>query len=103
MCIPSDVGVMGNEQADRLAGEAIQGNTEFAAPVRLSDFRPLSRVRMLDGWQCSWSEDEMGRYTYSILSSISLVSWYKHFNSNRCVVTSMNRVMSSQAFKTHVF
>jgi ribonuclease HI len=48
MWIPSHVGVMGNERADRLAGEAFQGDTEFAAPVRPSDFRPVSRVRMLD-------------------------------------------------------
>jgi ribonuclease HI len=31
--IPSNVGVMGNERADRVAGEAVQGETEFAAPV----------------------------------------------------------------------
>jgi hypothetical protein len=52
MWIPSHVaiGMMGNERADRWAGEAVQGDTEFAAPVRPSDFRPLSRVRMLDSW-----------------------------------------------------
>jgi hypothetical protein len=61
--IPSHVGVMGNERSERLAGEVVQGDTEFAAPVRPSDFRPLSRVRMLDSWQCSWSEGRMGGYT----------------------------------------
>jgi hypothetical protein len=55
MWIWSHVGVIGNERADRLAGEAVQDDTEFAAPLRPSDFQPLSRVRMLDGWQCSWS------------------------------------------------
>jgi hypothetical protein len=39
--IPSHVGVMGNERSDRLAGEAVQCDTEFAPPVRPSDFRPL--------------------------------------------------------------
>jgi hypothetical protein len=35
--ISSHVGVdvMGNERADRLASEAVQGGTEFAAPVLL--------------------------------------------------------------------
>jgi hypothetical protein len=61
MWIPSHVGVMGNERADRLTGEAVQGDTEFAAPVRRYDLPPLSRVRMLDGWQCSWNEGGMGR------------------------------------------
>jgi hypothetical protein len=73
MWIPFHVGVMGNKQWDRLAGEAVQGDMKFAARVRLSDFRTLSRVRMLDGWQCSWSEGGMGRYTYSISHSVSLV------------------------------
>jgi hypothetical protein len=67
MWIPSYVGVMNNLRADRLAGEAVHGETEFAAPVRLSDFQILSGVRMLDGWQCTWSEGGMGRYTFSIL------------------------------------
>jgi hypothetical protein len=71
MWIPSHVCVMVNERADRLIGEAVQGDTEFAAPVHPSDFRPLSRVRMLDGWQCSWSKGGMGKYTYSILPSVS--------------------------------
>jgi hypothetical protein len=66
MWIPSYVVVMGNERADRLAGQAVQGDMEFAVPVRPSDLRPLSRVRKLDSWQCSCSEGEMGRYTYSI-------------------------------------
>jgi hypothetical protein len=73
MWIPSHVGVMGNERADRLAGEAARDGTEFAAPVRPFDFQFLSKARMLDGWQCGWSGGAMGRYTYSILPSVSLV------------------------------
>jgi hypothetical protein len=53
MWIPSHVDMMSNERADYLAGEAVQGDMEFAAPVRPSEFRPLSRVSMLDSWQCS--------------------------------------------------
>jgi hypothetical protein len=44
----SPVGVMGNERADRLAGKAVQGDMKFIASVRPSDFRPLSRVRILE-------------------------------------------------------
>jgi hypothetical protein len=51
MWIPSHLGVMGNERADCLADEAVQDDTEFAAPVRPSDFRPLSILRMLDDWR----------------------------------------------------
>jgi hypothetical protein len=47
---------MSSERANHLAGEAVQGDTEFAAPVRPSDFRLVLRVRMLNGSHCSWSE-----------------------------------------------
>jgi hypothetical protein len=95
MWIPSNVVVMGNERADRLASEAVQGDVEFAAAVRPTDFRPLSRVRMLDNRQRSWSEGGMDRYTYSILAPVSLIPWFRRFDSNRCVVTSMNTVHCS--------
>jgi hypothetical protein len=52
---------------------------------------------MLDSWQCSWSEGGMGRYTCSILPLVSLVPWFRRFDSNRCVVTSMNRMMSNHS------
>jgi hypothetical protein len=97
MWIPFHVGVMGNEQADSLACEAVQGDTEFAAHVRPSDFRPLSRVRMLDSWQCSWSEGRMGGYTYLILPAVSLLPCFRRFDSNWCVVTSMNRMMPNHS------
>jgi ribonuclease HI len=65
MWIPSHVGLMGNKRVDRLAGDAFRGDTEFATPVRPSDFRLVSRVRMLDGWQCSWSKGGMGRFDFA--------------------------------------
>jgi hypothetical protein len=72
---------MGNKRADRLASEEVQGNTEFAAPVRPSDFRPLPRVRTVrECWTVgSVAETRVGwvSYTYSILPSISLVPWFR--------------------------
>jgi hypothetical protein len=38
MWIQSHVSVRGNELVAHLAGEAVQGETEFAVPVRPSDF-----------------------------------------------------------------
>jgi hypothetical protein len=51
MWIPSHVGVSGNERADQLAGDAVENGIEWNAPVRPSDFLPLSRARLLEGWQ----------------------------------------------------
>jgi hypothetical protein len=50
MWIPS-CGLRGNEQADHLGGDAMEKSIEWHAPVRPSDFLPLSRVRLLEGWQ----------------------------------------------------
>jgi hypothetical protein len=107
MWIPSHVGLMGNERAEWtiwLARQFRAIRSLLLLSVRPSDFRPLSRVRMLDGWQCSWSEGGMGRYIYSILMpSVSLVPWFRLFDSSRCAVTSMNRMMSNHScLKSHI-
>jgi 5-bromo-4-chloroindolyl phosphate hydrolysis protein len=41
--------------------------------------------------------DRYNRYTYSILPSVSLVPRFRRFDSNRCAVTSMNRMMSNHS------
>jgi hypothetical protein len=45
------VGIWANERADQLVGDAVKNDIEWHAPVRLSDFLLLSRVRLLEGWQ----------------------------------------------------
>jgi hypothetical protein len=66
MWIPSHVGVGDNKRADQLAGDAVENDIEWHACVRLSDFLPFSRVRLLEGWWSGWDGSDMGRYAYSI-------------------------------------
>jgi hypothetical protein len=73
MWIPSHVGVRANERDD------VENGMEWHAPVRPSDFFPLSRVRLLEGCQSGWDCCDMGRYAYSIW----LVPWFRHFDSDR--------------------
>jgi hypothetical protein len=40
----------GNERPDQLAGDAVENGIEWHAHVRPSDFLPLSRLRLLEGW-----------------------------------------------------
>jgi hypothetical protein len=49
------VGVKGNKRADQLTGDAVENGIEWHAPVRHSDFLPLSGllqnvVRRLAEW-----------------------------------------------------
>jgi hypothetical protein len=66
MWIPSLVGVRGNERTDQLEGDALENGIEWHAPVWPSDFLPLSRVWLLEGWQSGW-------YTYFICLVVSFM------------------------------
>jgi hypothetical protein len=71
MSIPSHVRVRDNERADQLTGDAVEN--KWHAPVQTSDFLPLSRARLLEGWQSDWNRSDMGRYAYSILPVVSFM------------------------------
>jgi hypothetical protein len=49
------------ELADQLAGDAVENGMKWHVPIRPSDFLPLSRVRLLEGWQSGWDSSDMGR------------------------------------------
>jgi hypothetical protein len=74
--------VRGNERADQLAGDAVENGIEWHAPVRPSDFLPLSRAKLLEGWQGGWDGRDMRRYAYSIWPVVSFMPCFRRFNSN---------------------
>jgi hypothetical protein len=51
MWISSHVGIRGNERADQLADDAVKNDLEWHPPVRPSEYLPLSRIMLLEGWQ----------------------------------------------------
>jgi hypothetical protein len=74
-----------------LAGEAVQGGTEFAAPVRPSDFRPLSS----ECWTVG-SVAGAGVGSVDIPIQFCLRSLW-NLGLGVLVVTSMNRMMFNHA------
>jgi hypothetical protein len=62
MWIPSHVGVRGNKRADQLICDAVENGIEWHAPVCPSDFLPLSRVRLLEGWQSGCDGSDMALF-----------------------------------------
>jgi hypothetical protein len=80
------VGVRGNERADQLASNA-----------EPSEFLPLSRVRLLEGWQNDWDGSDMGRYAYSIWPVVSFLLWFKRFDGDRVIISTINRMMANHS------
>ena len=54
--VPAHVGVAGNEEADRLAGEAATSNANAdRSMVPHKDYYPEIRTKLYNGWQREWS------------------------------------------------
>jgi hypothetical protein len=103
MWIPSHVAVRGNERTDQLVGDAVENGIEWHAPVRLSDFHPLSRVRLLEGWQSGWDSSDMGRYAYSIRPVVSFIPWFRRFDGNQVIISMINGMMANHScFRSHL-
>jgi hypothetical protein len=87
---PGTCGVRGNEQADQLAGDAVE-NVKWHAPIRPSDFLPLSIVRLLEGWQSGWDD------AYSIWPVVSFKPWFRRFDGDQVIISMINRMMATHA------
>jgi hypothetical protein len=94
--IPSHVGVKGNKRADQLVGDAVENSIEWHAPVQPSDFLPLFRIRLLEGWQSGWDSD-MGSYSYSIWAVVSFMPWFSRFDGDRVIISMINRMMANHS------
>jgi hypothetical protein len=68
---------------------------EWHASVRPSDFIPLSRVRLLKGWQTSWDGSDMGRNAYGIWPVVSFMPLFKRFDGDRVIISMINKVGES--------
>jgi hypothetical protein len=95
--IPSNVRVTGNERADQLAGDTVENGIEWHVPARSSYFLPLSRVRLLKGWQSDWDSSDMGRYAYSIWPVVSLMPWFRRFDGDRVMISMINRMIANHS------
>jgi hypothetical protein len=91
------VGVRCNERADQLAGDAVGNGIEWHAPVRPSDFLPLSKLRLLEGWQSGWDGSDMRKYAYSIWPVVSFMPWFRRFDGDRVTISMINRMMANHS------
>jgi hypothetical protein len=96
MWIPSHLRVRSNKRADQLVGDAVENGIEQHAHVRPSDLLPLSRVRLLEGWQSGWDGSDMGRYAYSVWSVVSCMPWSRRFDGNQVIISMINRMSANK-------
>jgi hypothetical protein len=85
MWIPSHLRVRSNKRAYQ------------HAPVRPPDLLPLSRVRLLEGWQSGWDGSDMGRYAYSVWSLVSFMPWLRRFDGNQVIISMINRISANNS------
>lgn len=65
--VPAHCGVWANEQADRVAKEAVRhGVVDMAVSVGQAEIRSMVRQGMRARWQKQWEEERKGRWLYKI-------------------------------------
>jgi hypothetical protein len=69
----------------------VENNKKWHAPIRPSDFFALSRVRLLEDWQGG----KMGTYAYFIWPVVSFMPWFRRFDSDRVIISMINRIMAN--------
>jgi len=76
--IPSHTGIKGNEEADRLAREALKHQTiDCVVDKEYKEFSEEIDKHVLRSWQEKWSTCNTGRHNYKIEPKVSYLSKYR--------------------------
>ncbi|KAL5005834.1 hypothetical protein ScPMuIL_016992, partial [Solemya velum] len=69
--IPSHVGILGNEMADRAAKAALHSRLSVELPYTISEVGGLITKSIMIKWQSRWDFSSHGRFFYSIKNKVS--------------------------------
>ena len=90
--IPSHIGILGNEMADKLAKKALNlSSVSFNIPLELAEVNSMLLKFIMDNWQLQWDCSSVGRKYYAIVPSTSF--GIKYSNSCRMRESTMSRLM----------
>jgi len=67
----------------------------------LSDLIPFIKEKVKEEWQHKWNCDEMGRFPFSIIPSVSFKSFFKNIHWNRREVQILCRIVSNHTRLRH--
>ncbi|GBO08530.1 hypothetical protein AVEN_227847-1 [Araneus ventricosus] len=80
--IKAHAGYIGNEEADRLAKEAVETENFPETPLELpkSFIKTFLRQKMLATWQMAWDDGDTGRLIHNIIPKVSLhpINWTRN-------------------------
>ncbi|KAI5724929.1 hypothetical protein M8J77_008903 [Diaphorina citri] len=98
--VPSHVGIPGNEEADRLAREALTLNCPLIKKEQIKDYKVLMKLKITSSWNNEWTA-----LTDNKLREIKLDNkpWIPSFNMSRREQVSITRLRIGHTNLTHVY
>lgn len=72
--VPSHIGLLGNENADRLASTALKDDTlPVSGQLPLADTTKIITASLTDKWNYRWARGSTGRFLHSIFQTVTAV------------------------------
>jgi len=72
--VPSHIGVIGNELADRYAKQASKNSyIEILIPFSKEEIKSIIKQKVKERWQKQWEEERTGRWLYSIQRKVGVM------------------------------
>ncbi len=100
MWIPSHIGIYGNEEADKLAKNALVNPVEVTSiQPHLSDFYNIIQSETLEKWKSRWEASEKGRLCHSIIPAPQQKPWFHKVNMDRASIVAWNRIISNHTLR----
>ncbi len=96
MWIPSHIGIYGNEEADKLAKNALANPVEVTSiQPHLTDLHKILQSETFEKWKSRWDDSEKGRLCHSIIPAPQQKPWFHKVNMDRASIVAWNRIISN--------
>ncbi|KAL1448588.1 hypothetical protein WDU94_005468 [Cyamophila willieti] len=98
--VPSHVGIAGNEEADKLAKEALNSTHPSINKIPIPDYKALSKKKILSSWNSEWSNLQNNKLREIKPDN---KAWHPPYEISRRKQVSLSRLRIGHTNLTHVF
>ncbi len=71
MWFPAHVGIKGNEEADKIAKQAVDDEmVEIELPHSIREIKSVIKEKVIKKWQQYWDNESTGRHLYAIQKKV---------------------------------